>query len=303
MAGFASDVMPCFFPLPARRDRYDGRVYLGRHADWSESRTENAFGEALNVPCGTCVGCRARRAREWAIRCGLELGQHSQAVWSTLTYSDDSLPPCGVLVKAHLSGFLKRLRARMGPDYNIRFFACGEYGERTGRPHYHAILFGVSDVPQIQACWPFGHVYNAPVTPATIAYTAGYASKKLAHFDVKEERIDYSTGEIYVRQPPFLLMSRGGRPRNGERVHGIGGAARELVSVWRKTARFGGIDVGVPRYLHEEWKKFATPSEIEALAEERKLEALDREVSFYSLAAGRKIAEARQLNSSLKRSL
>ena len=38
--------------------------------------------------------------------------------------------------------FMKRLRKKYSDD-RIRFYACGEYGSETFRPHYHAILFGL----------------------------------------------------------------------------------------------------------------------------------------------------------------
>lgn len=37
---------------------------------------------------------------------------------------------------------MKVVRRRF-PDDRIRFFAAGEYGDKTFRPHYHAILFGL----------------------------------------------------------------------------------------------------------------------------------------------------------------
>ena len=38
--------------------------------------------------------------------------------------------------------FMKRLRKAF-PNDKIRFYAAGEYGPKTLRPHYHAILFGL----------------------------------------------------------------------------------------------------------------------------------------------------------------
>ena len=66
---------------------------------------------------------------------------HHKAVFTTLTYSNEHLPP--TLDRKHLGGFVKRLRdrlARSEPGRTIRFFGCGEYGTRTKRPHYHALL-------------------------------------------------------------------------------------------------------------------------------------------------------------------
>ena len=59
----------------------------------------------------------------------------------TLTYNDDHLPENGSIQKVELQNFIKRLRKEIYPK-KVRFFGCGEYGEKLNRPHYHACLFG-----------------------------------------------------------------------------------------------------------------------------------------------------------------
>lgn len=203
------------------------------------------------------------RAREWAFRCELEFdhpqpGVSWETCWTTLTYDDEHLPV--TLRKKHLSGFLRRLRKAMGAQ-RVRFFASGEYGERKGRPHYHAILFGMSDSPAIQASWRYGLVKTFPLSKALIAYTAGYCAKKAGHREMREERIDYSTGEVYTYQPPFLLMSR--KP-------GLGAAARDrFTSSWRDHAIYSGNPIPVPRFLHDRWAANATSSQLSQLNQEK----------------------------------
>jgi hypothetical protein len=51
------------------------------------------------------------------------------------------VPEDGSLNVAHFQKFMKRLRDRIKP-LKIRFFHCGEYGDKTRRPHYHALIFG-----------------------------------------------------------------------------------------------------------------------------------------------------------------
>ena len=95
----------------------------------------------LEVPCGKCIGCRIAKRKEWSLRMLHELTYHPQSSFVTLTYDDYHLPPCCSLKKRHLQLFLKRLRKNLG-ERRIKYFACGEYGGQTMRPHYHAILFG-----------------------------------------------------------------------------------------------------------------------------------------------------------------
>lgn len=232
----------------------------------------------LLLPCGRCIGCRMSVARDWAIRCTFEAQDWKVQSFVTFTYRDDVCPK--FLRKDHLSGAIKRLRARL--DSPIKFFACGEYGEEKGRPHYHALLFGVRELAPIQASWPFGFVQVKPVTPERIAYTAGYVSKKFdtMYQGVNGEVVDEETGEILIPQREFRLMSRGGRTGLG-----IGGAAKRFTRSWRKDAIWQGNPVPVPRYFHEAWKASASEAEIEALRQERLLER--PEVTHESLAAAK----------------
>ena len=197
-------------------------------------------------------------AKAWALRCRLELQLHDSAVFTTLTYSDEKLPP--TLRKVDLQLFLKRLRRRLGSTRPVRFFASGEYGERTARPHYHAILYGLDkdrDADLIEATWGNGHTHTDSVSPASIAYVAGYTAKKIGwRREEAQERVDPETGEVYQWQPPFVQMSR--RP-------GIGGHARQWPSSWRLYAVDDGYKMPVPRFLHDSWKAQASKEEIEEL--------------------------------------
>jgi hypothetical protein len=220
------------------------------------------------------------RAREWALRCELESKSHSQTCWATLTYDDAHLPP--TLRKDHLSGFVKRLRSRIEP-HKVRFFGSGEYGETFGRPHYHIILFGLQDSPHIQGAWPFGFSRVDPLTSAAIAYVAGYCSKKIGFKLQREERVDPATGEIYTWTPPFVLMSRN---------PGIGADYGVYRNSWRKSAVYNGSEIGVPRYLHNFWKREASEEEIEALRQERR--EIPRDLTKERLKALEIIAVKRQ---------
>ena len=147
------------------------------------------------IPCGHCVGCKLDYSRTWADRMLLELqSAHGHAVYVTLTYAPESVPlgtyrdnngcchSSYTLFKPDLQVFLKNLRARYSgngdfkdfPERRIRFYAAGEYGEFTLRPHYHVILFGLDldDIKATPSLTPLGdpvlnHMgdpyYNSPV--------------------------------------------------------------------------------------------------------------------------------------------
>lgn len=120
---------------------------------------------------------------------------HDKAVFITLTYSDSNLPENNSLSSRDLQLFFKRLRKRIAPQ-KIRYFACGEYGERFKRPHYHAIIFGLENCHTtwqlIHDVWNKGIIDVGSVTKDSISYVAGYVSKKMG----SDYRAKIKTGEI-----------------------------------------------------------------------------------------------------------
>ena len=133
------------------------------------------------VPCGRCLACRIARSKEWAERCLHELESWKESSFVTLTYSDEYLPIGGNLVKSHLQLFIKRLRETIRKDgRSLRYFACGEYGETYGRPHYHIILFGIGirDKDIVCGVWPQGRVHMGTVTRDSCQYVSGYVMDK-----------------------------------------------------------------------------------------------------------------------------
>lgn len=162
-------------------------------------------------PCGKCLSCRIGKAREWSARLIHELNYWSSAVFITLTYSDRFLPKNQSLVKSDLQKFFKRLRKSLGCR-KIKYYACGEYGSKTNRPHYHAIIFGLSssksDKEIIKDCWRFCEWYNfqdkkafGTVTYDSCRYVADYIFKKYDNKKCKEVYGD--------KQPPFKVCSQG----------------------------------------------------------------------------------------------
>lgn len=187
--------------------------------------------EFIDIPCGQCIGCRLKRSRDWATRCMLEASYHRTSSFLTLTYSDLNLPfneyidsdgvinQKSTLVKDDLQRFWKRLRKNLDSKDlpKIRYFGCGEYGSRTARPHYHAIVFGL-DVPDkkefrksgsgfmvytsdwLNSIWKKGLVFVGSVTYESCQYVAKYVVKKLTgdNADVYER---------YNFEPEFNVFS------------------------------------------------------------------------------------------------
>ena len=156
----------------------------------------------MYVPCGQCAACRIAKKREWTIRLLHEGTMWNEKSFLTLTYNPEHLPGDEGLHKRDLQLFFKRLRKALG-GRKIRYFACGEYGDRFNRPHYHAILFGVSveDIDRVSECWNNGFIKLEPVTLYRYQYVCGYVQKKLSG--------DYAKEVYGDLQPPFQLQSQG----------------------------------------------------------------------------------------------
>lgn len=208
----------------------------------------------IPVPCGKCVACRVRRREEWTLRLQLERLSHETCSFVTLTYAEEWLPHQGTLVKRDLQNFFKRLR-KMYPK-PIRYFACGEYGDQFGRPHYHAIIFGLSpfEFSFVSACWRFGIVDVRDANIKNMRYVAGYVSKKFSK--TKQEFYDAHPSLL----PEFCLSSR--RP-------GLGVPSLELIlknSIIQNGdivpyLIFGDKKVKIPRFVLNKMRSLLFTSE------------------------------------------
>lgn len=176
------------------------------------------------IPCGQCVRCRLERSRGWAVRCMHEASLHQENCFITLTYNDANLPEGLSLRHEDFQGFMKRLRSRFFSS-KIRYYMCGEYGENTGRPHYHALLFNFDFADKLyfkrvgdnvlytsrvlSELWPLGHSLIGSVTFESAAYVARYCVQQVTGKAAKEHyRVtDASTGEIFERRPEYNKMS------------------------------------------------------------------------------------------------
>ncbi len=215
--------MPCFKPLQAWaiKSASTGKKIL----QFSDPNSSNW--EHLTLPCGQCVGCRLERSRQWAIRCVHEASLYENNCFITLTFNDENLlkrdNPMSLDVR-DFQKFMKRLRKEFGNG--IRFYHCGEYGDRYSRPHYHACLFNftfpdlllwkevngfrlyTSEI--LSRLWPYGYSSVGSVTFESAAYVARYIMKKITGKSADEfyQFIDFDSGEWYQRKSEYTTMSR-----------------------------------------------------------------------------------------------
>lgn len=268
--------------------------------------------------CGQCLPCLFNRRRIWTHRLILEAHQHEQNAFLTLTYDNEHMPKLGsaygkfselgTLIPKHLQDFLKRFRKAIEPS-KIRFYACGEYGDATERPHYHAIIFGFTTClhgrtrrvlntqradwrrccPQCQLVgnvWGLGDVDLGTVEVDSCQYVAGYVVKKMTRTD---------DARLNGRWPEFSRMSN--RPGIGaDALHEV---ASELMRFnldntqadVPSALRHGKRELPLGRYLTRRLRKLTgkdeqAPAEtllkIEAEVQDVRKTAFDNSESFSS---------------------
>lgn len=185
-------------------------------------------GKIERVPCGQCRGCRLEKSSQWASRCTHEASLYEKNCFLTLTFAPEHLPKDYSINKSTLKNFIKRLRNHF--EQEIRFYACGEYGEKRGRPHYHVLvfnadfpdrelltlgaqnrlrshfskgpLFDLYRSPTLEKLWKYGFSTIGDVTYESAGYCARYIMKKVTG------DIDVQADHYNGRVPEFALMSR-----------------------------------------------------------------------------------------------
>lgn len=239
--------MPCYRPQPAYQFYYPhtdkwskpkliypsfvnvdkSRVFRApKFGDYSDISTKKPFYRNFTVPCGVCFGCRIENARHWSLRMMHETRYHEKNYFITLTYNDASLPTDADLNYKHLQDFFKRARHEFQTLAKpFKYFACGEYGDKTLRPHYHFAGFDFS-IPDLRPfkntrtgwyytsdalsdVWGHGHCIVGSLTWFSAAYIARYVTKKMNGKNVRDRPHDPETGEIFPYTIERAFQSKG----------------------------------------------------------------------------------------------
>lgn len=210
--------MPCTKPVPAWQLADGSMTFIER----------GPIVKRYEVPCNQCMGCRLERTRQWAVRCVHEAqtspGGMPNNEFVTLTYDDDHYDDPRLNYR-DFQLFMKRLRHEVRVP--IRFFMCGEYGDKTRRKHFHALIFGyrfpdrkhyknspgskepIYESAQLSKLWPYGNAFTGSVNYKSAQYVASYITKKI-NGDLAEAHYSFihpNTGELWQLTPEFAHMS------------------------------------------------------------------------------------------------
>lgn len=210
--------MACYHPIDCWRV-HDASTKSGFRIVFGSPNVPPERGaEPCTIPCGKCIGCRLAHSRQWAVRCVHEASLHDRNCFLTLTFDDAHLPASRSVNVRDVQLFLKRLRKALSyQNIKIRFFACGEYGDKNERPHYHLIIFGYDFVDDrvllrntpygplyisdfLFGLWPYGFHTIGNVSFHSCAYVARYVTKKVYGKN--------APAHYQGRTPEFITMSR-----------------------------------------------------------------------------------------------
>jgi len=230
----------------------------------------------------------------------------------TLTYAPEHLPKDKSIEKRTLQLFIKRLRKHL-KGKEIKFYACGEYGDKKGRPHYHACIFGhdfkdkvlfrfnnsgdnkgyvkqginspLYTSPTLERLWRFGFSTIGEVTIESAGYVARYILKKIT---------GEKANEYYQNKTPeFALMSR--RPGIGKKWF-----KKYHTDVYPKDFfTINGVKCKPPRYYDDLLKK-RNPDLHIRIKKKRREKAKEEEIIRLKQKENHKILTAKQLQRSLE---
>lgn len=267
----------CLFPVKMYKCVYfyDGELKCRMVKEVNSWYRDHGTTEEVEVKCGKCIECLSARANEWTGRILAEASLYSENCFLTLTYAENPID----LIKSDLQKFIKRLRKFLSPK-KIRYFACGEYGSKGNRPHYHLIIFGwrppdleyffnsgsdkiyKSDI--VQKIWNKGFITVGDLSGSSAKYCCKYLQKlNFKHHDVD----------------PFLVMSN--RPGIGLEYF-----KRNLKCLDTDGLYFEGYKYNVPRYFLEYAKREYGFSDIH-LKNKRLLRYLVKNCKINDLSAKR----------------
>ena len=178
----------------------DSPFYVEKNSNTANMGNPRNLGK-FPVPCGRCPPCKKRKVQQWVFRMMQEEKVSESSHFITLTYNTDNVPISEngfmTLDKADWQKFMKRLRKRN--TKKLRYYAVGEYGGKTDRPHYHAIIYNLDHEDLIAESWKIGTVHIGTVSGSSIAFTTKYIDK--------EKRIPMFERDDRLRE--FSLMSKG----------------------------------------------------------------------------------------------
>lgn len=199
----------CESPITVRRKDLKTALKRWRRSGCDPNKKPGPF---VQVPCGKCISCLKTKRNQmlWRLNRSVNFAKY-KSYFLTLTYDEEHLPmfcrdtnsyledketymPQVTILrpsvqKRDVQLFFKRLRKYIS-DHDLeqkdeegkvldserfRYFLTSEYGSKTKRPHYHAVIINFKHDPMLfEHCWKNGIIYVGDSSPASINYVAKY---------------------------------------------------------------------------------------------------------------------------------
>ncbi len=164
--------------------------------------------QGMHVPCGQCMPCRINKGRLWSARILMEQAWNpNYSLFFTFTFEDVNLhithgddgAPVSTLNKKHFLTWINNVQRITG---KFRYYAIGEYGDYSFRPHYHMAVFPLKHTKThlIGDLWSLGFHTVSELNHERARYLANYTTKKLTKDT--DERLQRN------QEPEFRTSSR-----------------------------------------------------------------------------------------------
>jgi len=221
----------------------------------------------IQVSCGKCYACLSNRRRSWLFRLMQENLNSVISLFVTLTYDDFNVLLSGgdsllrVLYKPHLQNFIKRLRHYE----DFTYYAIGEYGTTTQRPHYHLVIFfkscPASDpldclTELINNTWPYGFCSVSRASYRRLNYVLHYHTRpKLINGLPTFQLFSKALGIHFLDESMIAYLVK----TKKSTIKDFNGNTYVIPRYYRKKLKDLGYDVdpSEPQIWHSDWNKEA----------------------------------------------
>lgn len=226
-----------------------------------KSFQDDANKKPINIlaPCGKCFLCLKKRTTEWFIRYKLERNSpefiNTSSLFITLTYDEehndinsDNISYIGSTPVKHLNYsdfqlFMKRLRKHYCND-KIKFMCVGEYGMKSYRRHFHALIFGFNNLEDnykyiISSLWNKGFIDIKPCDDNAVFYLLKYSFKSF-----------YTSRKFFIDNgivPPMFRVSQG-----FGKQYALSNSDKLIKDMY---IRIDGYTYAIPRYFIKLFRK------------------------------------------------
>lgn len=161
---------------------------------------------------------------QWVKKLQFEKENWEYSYFITLTYSNDNVP--SELKVKDVQNFIKYLRFELKQP--LRYFATGEYGSKTKRPHYHLILFtdyklelnwlkdtkngSLYDCKLLNKCWKNqGFIWTAyDYDNKSFAYCSSYSCKEMTKQfkNINAKMIKKNIDDLKINNPDLSGLEK-----------------------------------------------------------------------------------------------